>query len=257
MYRQLVGDVLAAPRRLDRIDVPNHIRDGHIRRGQLLHITMLRREIRNGCVVAIFLNQVAAAPANRAVGIIVDLAAFHERQHIVQQRGQHAHQARLGLAAQSQQNEIVPRQDGVHHLRHHAVFIAHNARKQRRGTLQLADQIFAEFVLHGPAADAVLGKRAVAESAQSAGQIPGGFSQPLSPLCPIVPNALVLLSISSFARRGDSCGAANPGRRPPFRWPPRSSADTPFAACRYAGQAPGGALWARRPLRPPLFLRVV
>ena len=55
--------------------------------------------------------------------------------------------------------------------------IAHNAREQRRGTLQLADQIVAEFILDGPVADAVLGKRAVAKSAKSAGQIPGGFSQ--------------------------------------------------------------------------------
>ena len=38
-----------------------------------------------------------------------------------------------------------------------------------------------------------------------------------------------------------SCGAANPGRRPPFRWPPRSSADIPLAACRHVG--PVGKSW--------------
>ena len=90
---------------------------------------MFRGEIRNGCVIALFLNQVAAAPADRAVRIVVDLAAFHVWQHIVQQRRQHADQARLGLAAQSQQNEIVPRKKGVHDLRHHGFFVAHNARK--------------------------------------------------------------------------------------------------------------------------------
>ena len=49
------------------------------------------------------------------------------------------------------------------------------------GALQLADQIMAEFVFDGPAADAVLGKCAVAKSAESTGQIPGGFSQLLTP----------------------------------------------------------------------------
>src|SRR5580698_8811431 len=71
----------------------------------------------------------------------------------------------------------MPRQDGVHHLRHHGFVVTYNARKQWRGALQLADQIIAEFILHGPARDAVLGKCAVAKSAESTGQIPGGFSQ--------------------------------------------------------------------------------
>ena len=58
-----------------------------------------------------------------------------------------------------------------------------------------------------------------------------------------------------FARRDDSCGAANPGCRPPFRWPPRSSVGAPFAACRYVGQTPWSAsLVCAGPPGPALLL---
>ena len=169
VHGQFVGDILPAARRLDRIDVADHIGDGDIGRGQLLHVAMVRREPGDGRVVALFLDQVAAAAADRVVRIVVDLAALDVRQHVVEQRGQHADQARFRLAAQSQQNEIVPRKNGVHDLRHHGVLIAHNARKQRRGTLQFADQVAAEFVFYGPVADTVLGECAVAKSAKSTG----------------------------------------------------------------------------------------
>ena len=77
-------------------------------------------------------DQVAAAAADRTVRIVVDLAAFDIRHALVEQRGQHADQARFGLPAQSQQDEIVARQNGVDDLRHHGVFVADDAREQRR-----------------------------------------------------------------------------------------------------------------------------
>jgi hypothetical protein len=54
-------------------------------------------------------------------------------------------------------------------LRNHAFLISDDAGKQRRVALQFADQIIAEFVLDRSAGDAVLGKRAIAKSAQSTG----------------------------------------------------------------------------------------
>jgi hypothetical protein len=71
----------------------------------------------------------------------VDLAAFQVRRDLVEQRGQHADEPGFGLAAQPQQNEVVPREYGVHHLRHHGVFISQNAGKKLVAALNLADEI--------------------------------------------------------------------------------------------------------------------
>jgi hypothetical protein len=41
MHGQFVGDVLPAARRLDRVDIADHVGDGHVRRGQLFHVTVV------------------------------------------------------------------------------------------------------------------------------------------------------------------------------------------------------------------------
>ena len=147
--RQLVGDVLAAARRLDRIDVADHVGDGDVGRGELLDVALVAVQPGDGRLVAVLGDQFAAAPADRAVRIVVDLAARDVRGKLVEQRGQHADEARLGLAAQAQQNEIVARQNRVDDLRDDRVVVSHDAGKQRLAPLNLADQIAAEFVLDG------------------------------------------------------------------------------------------------------------
>src|SRR5438874_9073015 len=57
--------------------------------------------------------------------------------------------AALGLPAESEQNEIVPRQQRVHDLRNYRVFIAMNAGEERLALFQSAQQIPADFALHG------------------------------------------------------------------------------------------------------------
>ena len=84
-------------------------------------------------------GKVAAAAANRCVRVVVNFAARNEWRVFVQQVRQLADEARLGLSAQSQENEIVPRQDGVDHLRHHGIFVAQNAGEQFFPALDFAD----------------------------------------------------------------------------------------------------------------------
>ena len=86
---------------------------------------------------------------NGLIRVVADFRAFDERQVLVQQRGQQADEFGLGLAAQTEQNEIVPGQNGIHDLRRDGLFIADNARKQRFFSLQAADQVFSNFVLYG------------------------------------------------------------------------------------------------------------
>ena len=99
------------------------------------------------------------------VRVVVDLAAFDVGRHLVEQRGQQADEPRLGLAAQAQQNEVVARKDGVHHLRHDRVFVSENAGKQLLPALDFADQIIAEFVFYGPVGQPGFGKGTLAKRA--------------------------------------------------------------------------------------------
>ena len=72
-------------------------------------------------------NQFAAAPADRRVRIVVNLAAGDVGHLRIEQRGQGAQDAALGLAAQSQQNEIVARKNRIDDLRHDRVVISDDA----------------------------------------------------------------------------------------------------------------------------------
>ncbi len=129
------------------IDIADHVGDGHVRRGQLLDVALVAMQPRDGRLVALFRDQVAAAAADGPVRIIVNLAAGDVGRPFVEQRGQHADQARFGLPAQAQQNEIMPGKNGVDHLRHNGVFIAHDPGKQLFAALNAADQIIAKLVL--------------------------------------------------------------------------------------------------------------
>ena len=135
-----------------------------------------------GVVARLCRHQVAAAAADRGVRIVVNLAACDVRRPLVQQRGQHADQARLGLPAQSQQNEIVARKHGVDHLRHHGIFVSDDAGKQLLAALNLADQIVAEFVFDAAVGKFGFGKGTGAKRAEGTGQFLRGSGQAIPPL---------------------------------------------------------------------------
>src|SRR6266849_1210425 len=120
---------MAAARRLDGINVADHVGDGHIRRGELLHITLIGYEPGDWRFLAMLRNQVAAAAADGTVRIVVNLAAGDIRHIGIEQRRQHANQTRFGLAAQSQENEVVPRENRVDDLRHYGIVITDDAWK--------------------------------------------------------------------------------------------------------------------------------
>ncbi len=74
----------------------------------------------------------------------------------IEQRRQHADDARLGLPAQSQQDEIVARENRVDDLRRHGLFVADYARKEFLAALQLADQILPQLIFHAAARRSVV-----------------------------------------------------------------------------------------------------
>ena len=179
---EFVGDVLAAAGRLDGVDIADHVGDGDVRRGQLLHVAVVAVEPGDGRVARFRLHQIAAAAADRRVRVVVNLAAGEVRRPFVEQRGELANEAGLGLSAQSEKNEIVARQDGVDHLRHHGIFISDDAGKELAPALNPADQVLAEFVFDAAADQFGLGKGTGAKRTEGMGQILRELGQVIPPL---------------------------------------------------------------------------
>ena len=73
--RQLVGDVLPAAGRLDRIDVADHVGDGDVRRSEFLHVALFAVEPGDRRVVALLCDERRGSVGRSGEGIVADLAA--------------------------------------------------------------------------------------------------------------------------------------------------------------------------------------
>jgi hypothetical protein len=149
--RQLVGQQVAAARRLDRVHVADDVGDGDVRRGELLDVTLAAVHPADRRGVAALVHDVPAVLRNGSERVVVHLAPGQHRHLVVQQLDQGAHDARLGLAAQAEQDEVVAGEDGVDELRYHGVVVADDAGKHRRPGREPAQQVVAHFVAHAAA----------------------------------------------------------------------------------------------------------
>lgn len=104
----------------------------------------------------------------------MNLAAAHVGRLRVEQGGQSAEYAALGLAAQSQQYEIVARQDGVDQLRNHGIVIADDAGKNGLAGAELLNQVVAKLVFDFARTQALLGELALPQLAQGTRKIHSG-----------------------------------------------------------------------------------
>ena len=75
VHRQLVADLAAAARRLDRIDVADHVGDGHVRRRQLLDVALVAVPPGDRQIVAGLGDAGLAVGRQRRQRIVVDLGA--------------------------------------------------------------------------------------------------------------------------------------------------------------------------------------
>ena len=139
----LAAEFVPAPGCFDGIDITNQVGDGDVGRGQFLHITFFGSEICNRSFVAPLGDQVPATAANGRVRIVVNLATGDVRRLRIKQSCQRAQDAALGLPAQAQQDEVVPRQHSVDDLGHDRVVIAHNSGEDGRPLAQFGDEVFA------------------------------------------------------------------------------------------------------------------
>ncbi len=168
VHRQLVGELQARARRLDRIEVANQVGDRDVGRRELLDVARVAIEPCDRQVVARLNGPRAARGADRRERIVVNLAPGDDRNVVVEQIDQRAEDAALGLTAQAEQDEVVPRQDRVDDLRHDRLVVADDAREERRTRLQAIDQVPADFVLHRASAQPA-GRNLAAKLAEGRG----------------------------------------------------------------------------------------
>jgi hypothetical protein len=96
----------------------------------------------------------------------VDFATGDVRNMGIEQRGQIAQDTAFGLAAQSEQNEIMTGENGVDDLRYYRVVVSHNAGKNGPALAKLGDEIVAHFVLHAPRTQPLFAEKTVAQFAE-------------------------------------------------------------------------------------------
>jgi hypothetical protein len=153
VHRQLVRDILSAARCLDRVDVADHVGDGHVRGRQLFYIPLVAAKPGDRRGVAALGEEIAAAAADRLIRIVVDFTALDVRHPLVEQCGEHTNEPCLGLPAQPKKDKVVTRQNGVDDLGDDGIVVAENARKQGLASLYFTDQVVTEFVLDGSVGD--------------------------------------------------------------------------------------------------------
>ncbi len=85
VHAELVGEQVPAARRLDGVEVADHVGDGDVGRGELLDVAILALEPGNRRGITALGDEVAAELADRAEGIVIDLAAGDDRDGGVEQ----------------------------------------------------------------------------------------------------------------------------------------------------------------------------
>src|SRR5215510_10736240 len=114
---------MPSARGLDRVDVADDVRDGYVGGRQFFNVSHAGIDPCDRRVVAFFGDDLFAVSADRAERVVVDLRPGDDRDLVVEQRGQFAQDAALGLTAQPEQDDVVFGQQRVDDLRNDGVFV--------------------------------------------------------------------------------------------------------------------------------------
>ncbi len=144
---QLVAQQVAAARGLDRVNVADDVGDRHVGRRQFFDEALVAAHPVDGRRVALFFDQLATVGADGFERVVVDFGAGDGRHALVEELDELADDAALGLTAQTQQNQVVPREDGVDDLRDDRLVVADDAGENLFARAQFAEEVGAQLVL--------------------------------------------------------------------------------------------------------------
>ena len=149
MQRELVGQV-STLRDLDRVDLADQVGDRRIGGGELLTESIAAMHPRNRRVVTHLLDQVTGVLGDRLIRVVVDLAPGDDRHPLVEQIGERADHAGLGLTALTEEDHVVTGEQRVLELRHHGVLVAEDTVEERFPDADLGDGVGTDLVLDRP-----------------------------------------------------------------------------------------------------------
>ncbi len=152
---------------LDRVDVADQVPDAGVGGGEFLAVPLAGVAPGDGQVVAEFGGDPPAPRAGGLVRVVVDLAARDDRGPLVEQSDQGADQPGLTLAALSEQDDVVARDQGPLQVRQHGLAEPDDAGERILTGPHHGQQVRSDFLPHA----AVL-VTAGAELGEGAG--PGG-----------------------------------------------------------------------------------
>src|SRR6266404_1227329 len=165
---EFVGEIAAAARGADRIDVADDVGHGDIGRGEFFDETIFAGHPGDGRIIAFGGNSFAAGAADGLEGIIIDFAAGDDGHFGIEEIDESTQDTAFGLAAEAEKNEIVAGEQSVDDLRDDGVFVAVDAGKQRFALFDGAKEIAADFVFHGDGGAARVEVRDAPELAERA-----------------------------------------------------------------------------------------
>ena len=125
----------------DGIDLTDQVGDRCVGSRELLRVALVGCEPRELGRVAVLGDEIAAAPADRCVRIVVDLAARNRRHGVVEERDQGTDESRFRLPALTEQDHVLAGKDRVLDLRDHRVVVPADAVEQLLVGAELADQV--------------------------------------------------------------------------------------------------------------------
>ena len=135
VHGEFVGEIQTALRGLDRIDVANHVGNRHVRRRELLDVAVVTWHPHDGQRISFGPDARTAGSANRIQRVVVNFASGDDGDVLVEQIDEATKDATLRLSAESEQDEVVSRQNRVHQLGDNGVFVADHAREQTLASL--------------------------------------------------------------------------------------------------------------------------
>ena len=145
---QLVREVPALGH-LDGVDLADEVGDRDVGRRQLLGVPLVPRQPVDLEVVTLLGEPRPATEADGVEGVVVDLAAAHHRRLLVEEGHQAADDARLGLSALAQEDDVLPGEYGVLHLGNDRVLIPHDAGEQGAPLAHAGHQVPADLLPDG------------------------------------------------------------------------------------------------------------
>jgi hypothetical protein len=145
---QLVGEV-AALGHPDGVDVTDEVGHRGVGRRQLLREALVGGHPDDGGRVAHLGHQGPAGGADGVVGVVVDLAARHDGDLVVQKVDEGADQPGLGLAPLAEENDVVAGEDAPLQRRQNRVREPHDGSEHRLLGPEAAGEVGAELLLDG------------------------------------------------------------------------------------------------------------